>query len=177
MASALIERRIRLPIREILKRGVSPERVAASIALALVLGVFPALGTTTILCAAAALSLRLNFSAMQIASFAAYPLQLALFIPFMRLGAKLFGESVGSLTVAHVMALIESSAWQAIHTLWTVTMHAIVAWLIVGVPVGVILYFALLPALRRIAISVRATSNRDRKHSAPDFSEDAASRR
>lgn len=47
------------------------------------------------------------------------------------------------------MALIEANAWNAIQTLWVATMHAIVAWLAVSVPTGLILYFIFVALLRR----------------------------
>ncbi|HUB58966.1 MAG TPA: DUF2062 domain-containing protein, partial [Candidatus Micrarchaeia archaeon] len=53
-------RRMARPILQLLRQGVTPEKLALSIALGAALGVFPVLGTTTALCALAALLLRLN---------------------------------------------------------------------------------------------------------------------
>jgi uncharacterized protein (DUF2062 family) len=62
-----------LPIVDLLRQGITPEKIALSIALGAVLGIFPVLGSTTILCAAAAFVLRLNLSAIQIVNFLIYP--------------------------------------------------------------------------------------------------------
>jgi hypothetical protein len=137
---------------------VTSERIAISLSLGIVLGVFPALGTTSLLCLAAALLFRLNMPAIQLTNIAAYPLQLLLFIPFMKLGEKLFGVPPGTLSLGQVVALIEANAWNAIQTLWIVTMHAIVAWLVVGVPIGVALYFIFAAMLRRLWDKQRAAT-------------------
>lgn len=44
-------RRLIRPILDLLRQGVTPEKIALSIALGGALGVFPALGSTTALCA------------------------------------------------------------------------------------------------------------------------------
>jgi hypothetical protein len=54
------------------------------------------------------------------------------------------------LSVGQVVALIEANAFNAIQTLWVATMHAIVAWLAVGVPTGIALYFIFAAMLRRL---------------------------
>src|ERR1035438_1407369 len=78
------------PIIELLKQEVTPEKMALSLALGAALGIFPALGWTTALCAIAALTLRLNLPAIQIVNYFVYPLQIVLLIPFFRLGERLF---------------------------------------------------------------------------------------
>ena len=84
-------RRLARPIIELLRQGVTPEKMALSLALGVALGVFPVLGTTTALCALVAFIWRLNLPAIQIVNYFVYPLQIALLIPFFRLGEKLFG--------------------------------------------------------------------------------------
>src|SRR4029077_19367671 len=56
--------RITRPIVELLAQGVTPEKMALSLALGVALGVFPVLGTTTALCALVALLWRLNLPAI-----------------------------------------------------------------------------------------------------------------
>ncbi len=155
-----IQRRFVQPLLSLLRQGITPERIAASLVVGLTLGVFPALGTTTILCAAAALLFRLNLPAVQIANFAAYPLQLILFIPFIRLGERVFGVAPGSITLAQVAAMIRADAWLAIQELWTTTMHAIAVWAAISVPVSIALYFLLLALTRTL------WRNRDRYRAA-----------
>jgi hypothetical protein len=69
--------------------GVSMETIILSIAVALLLGVFPMYGCPTLLCAAAAVLFRLNMPAMQAVNLISSPLQFALWMPFGRLGGRL----------------------------------------------------------------------------------------
>lgn len=66
MKESFFHRRLIRPILDLLRQGVTPEKIALSLALGVALGVFPVLGSTTALCALAALVLRLNLPAIQI---------------------------------------------------------------------------------------------------------------
>jgi uncharacterized protein (DUF2062 family) len=143
-------RRIGRPIVELLRQGVTPEKMALSLALGVALGVFPVLGTTTALCALAAFVWRLNLPAIQIVNYFVYPLQIVLLIPFFRAGEKLFGAPHLPLSVAQILAAVHASFWGAMRFLWTTTWHAIVVWCLFA-PVFVGLAYALLlPVLRRV---------------------------
>ena len=79
--------RLIAPFIELLRQGMSPEKIALTIALGIMLGVTPVLGSTTLLCTLAALALRLNLPAIQLVNAVVYPLQIILLIPFFKLGA------------------------------------------------------------------------------------------
>jgi uncharacterized protein (DUF2062 family) len=142
-------RRMARPIVELLRQGVTPEKMALSLALGVALGVFPVLGTTTALCALAAFVWRLNLPAIQIVNYFVYPLQIALLIPFFRLGEKLFGAPHLPLSVPQILAAVHASFWGATRFLWTTTWHAMVVWCLAA-PVFVgLAYATLVPVLRR----------------------------
>jgi uncharacterized protein (DUF2062 family) len=143
-------RRITRPIVELLRQGVTPEKMALSLALGMALGVFPVLGTTTALCALVAFIWRLNLPAIQIVNYFVYPLQIALLIPFFRAGEKLFGAPHLPLSVAQIYAMVHASVWSATRFLWTTIWHAAVAWcLIAPVFVG-LAHVLLVPPLQRV---------------------------
>ena len=138
------------PLLDLLRQGVTPEKIALSIALGTVIGVCPALGWTTAMCAIAAVALKLNLPAIQIVNYFMYPAQIALLLPFFRLGEKLFRAPHFPVSVPQIYALLHASAWNAIKQLWTTMWHAIVAWgLIAPVIVGLV-YVILTPVLRRM---------------------------
>ncbi len=132
MREGFFKRRVAQPIVELLRQGVTPEKIALSVALGVALGVFPMLGATTALCALAALILRLNLPAIQIVNYFVYPAQIALLIPFFRMGERLFGAPHFALTVAQVRAMVHESYWGTLRALWTTTWHAIVVWCLVA---------------------------------------------
>ena len=138
------------PIIELLRQGVTPEKIAFSIALGVALGVFPVLGSTTALCALAALVLRLNLPAIQVVNYFVYPLQIALLIPFFRLGERLFHAPHLPLSVPQIYAMIHANMWNAIRSLWTTAWHAVIVWCLLAPVFTALVYAVLVPGLRGI---------------------------
>lgn len=139
-----------VPIIDLLRQGITPERIALSLAIGICVGVFPLLGTTTALCTLAAILFRLNLPAVQLVNYLVYPLQLALLIPFIRLGEIIFRAPHVSLSLTVIRESINRNPWQATRTLWTSGWHAMIAWCLVG-PISIcIMYAVLAPTLRRL---------------------------
>ena len=143
-------RRIVRPIVQLLRQGVTPGKMALSLALGVALGVFPVLGTTTALCALVAFVWRLNLPAIQIVNYFVYPLQIALLIPFFRLGEKLFGAPHLPLSVTQILAMVRASFWGATRFLWTTVWHASVAWCLIAPVFVALAYVILVPLLWRV---------------------------
>ena len=151
MKQSFFYRKLVLPIIDLLRQGITPEKIALSLAFGIGLGVFPVLGSTTILCALAAVLFRLNLPSIQLVNYFVYPLQLGLLIPFFRFGELLFRSPHVSLSLAIIFESIKRSAWQTTKTYWTVGWHAMVAWCLVGPAAIWILYLVLAPIMRRLA--------------------------
>ena len=138
------------PFLALLRQGVSPEKIALTIALGIVLGVTPVLGSTLLLCTAASVAFGLNLPAIQLVNALVYPLQLLFLIPFYKIGARMFGADASTISLDGVLTLIQSGVPLAIRTLWVVTVHALAAWLILGAAACLILYVVLVPVIRRL---------------------------
>ena len=145
-------RKLVLPVIDLLRQGITPEKIALSLAIGICLGVFPVIGSTTILCTLAAIVFRLNLPAIQLVNYLVYPLQLALLIPFIRFGEVLFRAPHVSLSLTIIYESIKRSACQTTKTYWTSGWHAMIAWLLVGPLMIWIMYLVLVPALRRLAV-------------------------
>ena len=139
---------------DLLRQGITPEKMALSIALGLTLGVTPVLGSTSILCFFAALLLRLNLPVIQLVNYFAYPLQFALLLPFIRVGDWILAAPPVRITVGEIVGLIRADVWNAIATLWTATVHALVAWFFIGSLASLVIYALLTPFLRRLSRSL-----------------------
>lgn len=150
MSEGIFIRKFVRPLIDLLRQGVTPEKLALSVALGAALGIFPVMGTTTALCAIAALVLRLNLPAIQIANYAMYPLQLLLILPFCRFGETLFRADHQPLSKAQLVSAFHAGVLHAIETLWRVIFRAAVAWLLVAPVVACTAYVVLLPLFRRI---------------------------
>jgi|SRR5205807_1253342 len=144
-------RRFLKPFIALLRQGITPEKLAASVAFGVTLGIFPVLGSTTLLCALAGLVVGLNQPAIQSVNYVVYPLQLALLIPFYRLGERLFHAPKLLISREGVERLVHSGVLNAIHVLWDTTMRAIVAWGLVAPCVAGGIYVLALPIFRRWA--------------------------
>ncbi len=147
MSETLWRRKVVRPIVALLRHGLTPEKLSFTIALGITLGVIPVLGSTVLLCALAAIAFRLNVAAIQLVNWLVYPLQLALLIPFYRMGGWMFKTPPSELSVVHILALIRSNVFQAIANLWTVTIHALAAWLVLGSIATGLLYLVLVPVI------------------------------
>ncbi len=159
MKQGFFYRRLVAPVVALLTQGITPEKIALSLAFGLVLGVFPVLGSTTLLCAAAALIFHLNLPAIQLVNYLVYPLQLFFLIPFIRLGEILFRAAPLQLSLTQMLAMAHANLTNAIATLWRATLHAVSAWLLIGPPAILFLYFLLSWALRHIAASTQRHAN------------------
>lgn len=151
MKQGFFYRRFVAPIVALLTQGITPEKIALSLAVGLVLGVFPVLGSTTLLCTLAAIVFRLNLPAVQLVNYLAYPLQLLFVVPFIRVGEILFRAAPLKLSLAQMLAMAHADLRHAISVLWLAGLHAASAWLLIGPPVIVLLYLVLARILRDLA--------------------------
>ncbi len=131
-----------------LRQGISPRRLAITLALGFAIGCIPVVGVPTVLCAALAFGLRLNLGAIQAANYAAMPLQLALILPFVRLGERIFHFAARPALPAGALLPLSASGFM-LH-LGALTGHALVAWLLLAVPAVVLMTAILTLMLRRI---------------------------
>lgn len=155
MSETVWHRKVVRPILEFLRQGLTPEKLSFTIALGVTLGVIPILGSTVLLCTLAAIAFRLNLAAIQLVNWLVYPFQLALLIPFYRIGGWIFRSPPSELSVVHILALIRTNALHAVAALWTVTVHAVVAWLLLGSVASGLIYLLLVPVLCRMRNQLR----------------------
>jgi len=134
-------------ILELLSQGITPHKIALTIALGVVLGVTPVLGSTTILCAAAAVVFGINLPLIQVVNYVVYPLQLLLLIPFIQAGQWLFRQPPLPFSFAQLTALLRLRFWQTLAMLWEYTLHGLIAWLILGGIAALIIYIVSRPIL------------------------------
>ncbi len=131
-----------------LRQGISPQRLALTLALGFAIGCIPVVGIPTVLCAAIALALRLNLPAIQAANYLVMPLQVMLIVPFVRLGGFLF--SSGSRQSSGAQALLHGSPLATALQLGGMAGQAMLAWLLISIPAVALLTLTLTFVLRRV---------------------------
>lgn len=130
---------------EFLGLGLTPEKLALTLALGATLGTLPLLCGTTLLCAIAAFLLRLNQAGIQIVNYLVYPLQLMFIIPYYRLGGMLFTKHAFTQS-AYPGLLADAGA---------ATVKAVAAWGLTAPVIAVTVYYVSL-SLLRTSISAKA---------------------
>jgi uncharacterized protein (DUF2062 family) len=139
-----------------LRQGISPRRLALTLALGFAIGCIPVVGVTTTLCVVVAFALRLNFPVIQVANWAAAPLQLVLIVPFVRLGARLF--AFGSGRAVEIGSLLHASPLAMISQVGSMAGQALLAWLLIAVPAVALMTVMLTTLLRRVPAIAQAES-------------------
>lgn len=146
-----LRRRLVRPVVDQLTQGLSPESIALTFAIGLAIAVIPVVGTTTVLCTAAAIVFRLNQPLIQAINYLSFPLQLAFIVPYLRLGRALFGGPAVRMTAEELAAFVTSRPAEAAGALWRVTLQALGAWVLTAPFIAAAVYFSLRPVLRAAA--------------------------
>lgn len=134
-----------------LTQGVSPEKIALTLALGSMLAVFPILGATTALCFIAGVSLKLNQPIIQLVNWLVWPLQIV-FIPiFVRMGEWIVRAKPVPFSVPELLEKFRASPGKFMQEFGMTGVHGIIAWSVAAVILIPLLYFCFLPALRKLA--------------------------
>lgn len=147
---------ITAPLTALLRQGITPARLALSMASGLTIGIFPIVGTTTAICTMLAIVLRMNLLVIQLGNWLIYPLQLVLVVPFLIMGERIFG-SPSNLDPSHVAELLRTDVLLAIQTVSRVIIHGAFAWALCAPLIFLTIYAVLLPLFRLLGSRVETT--------------------
>ena len=131
-----------------LRQGISPRRLALTLALGFAIGCFPVVGITTALCALLALALKLNLPAIEAANYLVMPLQFVLIVPFVRMGGWLIAS--GPRQARTFGSLAHVAFYNLPLQLASLAGQAILAWLVIAIPAVLLLTVTLTMLLRRV---------------------------
>ena len=153
-----LHRRMVIPVLALLRMGATPERLAWSLAVGLVVGVNPLLGSTTLVALGIAAAFRLNFVASQLTNHAMYPLELAMFPVFVRMGSLVFRTAGLPWGHHELWVAARTQPWQTTRVLWVWEWHALGVWAVFAVIAVPAIAITMKPMLERAA---RTTGTRD----------------
>lgn len=138
----MIRRKFRDLIKNIFAQGISPRKLALTISLGIFIGTVPLLWGSTLICAVVAVLFRLNQPSIQAANYLVYPVQLALIIPFYRMGAGMFPW--GPPVSLDIVSKVNMAEWMGnIIPIIAATFKALAAWFLIVAPLAVVLYLLL----------------------------------
>jgi uncharacterized protein (DUF2062 family) len=150
--SGIVRLRVIEPLLRLLSQGTSPKLIAVSMSAGTVIGVFPVLGSTTVLCLLLAVTLKLNLVAIQTLNWVVYPLQVVLILPFIQLGQRLFSDAPIALSFEQLQVAFEQGWLQAAVDSWNLMLGGMLAWSMTAIPVGIALYYVFVLVLRRVDV-------------------------
>ena len=134
-----------------LQQGISPEKLALGLAFGVTLGIIPLMGATTLLCFLAALAFRLNIPFVQLVHYVISPLQIILYIPFLRWGTDIFSKQHFHYTFEQIRHMIANNLWDAIRTLFYMNMYGLLLWLLIAPSLFALSYFGGLFFIRKVS--------------------------
>lgn len=144
-------RRVVDPLLAQVRQGLSPAGLAWALAVGLGLGTFPVLGTTTLLCVGVGLVFRMNHPALQTANYVAYPLQIALLVPEVRLGEWILGVPRVPLSLGDLVASVRMDPLRTLSAFGATLGHACLGWLILVPALVLGMALVLTPLFRTLA--------------------------
>lgn len=153
-AKGFFQRRVIDPVLHLLRTGCTPREMAWSLAVGFAVGINPLLGSTTLLGLLVAFTLRLNLIASQLIVHLVYPLQLALFFVFLRLGDHVFHTGPLPIKGEQLFHAVRHHPIATTRELWKWEWHALIVWLLVVLVITPAAVAVLTPILRRLLLSL-----------------------
>jgi uncharacterized protein (DUF2062 family) len=163
------QRRVIDPVVAQLTQGITPEKIALTIAVGSALALFPILGTTTLLCLLVGIVLRLNQPIIQAINYLCTPIHLPLIWWMVREGEWLYGEPHRPFKMRVVAKLLWEEPVQFLRVFGTTGFHAIVVWAILAPFWIALVYHIARTVLREVArVRLAVAAQRDAEKNSDD---------
>jgi hypothetical protein len=139
------------PVIAQLAQGTTPSKIAQAIAFGVTLGVFPLLGTTTVLALGIGILLKLNQPVLQVFRELVYPIQLATILLFMRAGESLFGAAHVPLSISIMMEQFFANPGKFLADYGMIGLYGVVVWLLTAPFLLGLVYFISRPLIEKLS--------------------------
>ena len=149
-ARSFWQRRVIDPIVVQLTQGITPEKIALTIAVGSACGLFPIPGLATPLCLLAGIVLRLNQPIIQAVNYLCTPLHITAIWWTVRTGEWLFAVPHRPFRIRLLVDLLWHDPKRFLHEFGDTGFHAVVVWAFVAPFWITLIYYSALPILREI---------------------------
>jgi uncharacterized protein (DUF2062 family) len=155
-----------------LTQGLTPQKIALTIAIGSAIAMFPILGTTTLLCLIIGVFMRLNQPIMQALNLACAPIHIPFIFFSFKWGEALFGNPHTRFEFRAMMRLLRDDPSKFVNDYDQTALHAIVIWAVL-VPFWVAaVYYSMLPVMKgiekvRIETAARQAAEKAAIHPVP----------
>jgi len=151
------QRRISDPIVQLLTQGVTPDKMALTLAVGTGLSMFPFLGFTSLLNLGVGLWLRLNQPILQTLNQLLGPVHLVMILIYVRIGETLWSAKRMPFSVTALIDSLEHEPFRVfLQRFGWAGIHAFTAWVITLPLIILPLLFILRPLLRNVAQQLKS---------------------
>jgi uncharacterized protein (DUF2062 family) len=148
------------PIVNQLKQGTSPEKLSWSVSLGITLGIFPIMGSTSIVCLIIGHLFRLNQPILHLFKSFVYPLQLALILVYIRLGQQMNDVPLIKFSIPQLLTRFKDDPALFANDFGMAALYGIEAWAISAIVLIPLIYFISLPVLKKLLNKITTKSVR-----------------
>jgi len=145
-----VKTRIIIPFRLVPKEGLTPEKLAFSVTLGIIAGVFPVMGTTTLVGLLLTMLFRQNLLVVQAVQWILALVQVLLVIPFMQFGAYILNQNAVHISMEQISHAFQPGMLSGIKAVGLFHLYGILTWLILIIPAGAVSYFSFLAVFQKI---------------------------
>ena len=144
-----IKNKVLIPFRLVPAEGLTPEKIAFSITIGVISGIFPVFGATTILSLLLTLLFRQNLFVVQSVQWIMALFQVLLIVPFMQFGAFLLNQQSLHISIEHIKLAFQPSMVAGLKALGVLHLYGILSWSIVVLPLGIVSYLLFLTIFKK----------------------------
>ncbi|MCB1231695.1 MAG: DUF2062 domain-containing protein [Verrucomicrobiae bacterium] len=145
-------KRVVRPLRTQFTQGATPEELSHAVACGLLCGVFPILGTTSVVATVVGMALKLNQTVIQSLHWLVYPLHLVLIPVYIRAGEFLFGAPPIPFSIPDALDLFVHSPGEFFSKFGMTCVHCIVAWAVTMPFIAFLIIVSVRPLIRRASV-------------------------
>jgi uncharacterized protein (DUF2062 family) len=143
-----------------LRQGITPQKIALTLALGTVIALFPIMGTTTALCVLVGVALQLNQPIIQLVNWIAWPLQISGIYFFVRAGEWITRSPPVSFSISALLVAFKHSPVRFLQQYGMTGLRGVLAWALIAPGVAALIYVLTLPLIKRMRIRLTALAQR-----------------
>jgi uncharacterized protein (DUF2062 family) len=166
------QRRLLDPVVAQLTQGITPQKIALTLAVGTGIASFPILGTTTLLCFIAGIVLRLNQPIIQAINYVWTPVHIPLIYLAVRGGEWLFAAPHQPFRIRLLARLLWEDPLRFAQEFGMTGLHAVIVWILAAPFWIVAVYHIALPILQeiervRLAAAEKLAAEKSKEHPVP----------
>jgi uncharacterized protein (DUF2062 family) len=143
------------PIVQQLTQGTSPPKIAQAVSFGITLGIFPIIGSTTLLSLLVGVPMKLNQPVLQAFKTLAYPLQWSLVLGFYRVGEMLYGAPHVSLSIPKMIQRFFAEPGPFFRDYGMTALYGITVWCLIAPLLIFLLHVITRPLIQGLADQIQ----------------------